>query len=89
MTKRLRLNVQKEDARLKKNAMELIKVARKFAPQWNRISNNGRMAIERSTARSLRAATVRVTRTSKRMGEILKWLNHVRQLEIRKARQAP
>lgn len=89
MTKRLRLNVQKEDAQLKKSTMELIKVARKFAPKWNRVSNDGRMAIERSTARSLRAARVRVTRTSKRMGEILTWLDRVRQLEIRKPRQAP
>jgi hypothetical protein len=88
MAKRVRLNVQREDARLKKSAMELIKVTRKFAPKWNRVSNDGRMAVERSTARSLRAARVRVSRTTKRMGDILTWLDRVRQLEIRKPRQA-
>lgn len=81
MKKRSRLNIQREDAQLKKTAAELVDVARKFAPKWNRISSHGRMAIERSTARSLRAATARVSRTSKRMGEILQWLDRVRQAE--------
>jgi hypothetical protein len=76
-----RFNIQREDARLKKSTAELIKLTRKFAPKWNRIPNDGRVAIERSTARSLRAANVRVTRTSKRMGEILAWLDRIRQAE--------
>lgn len=78
---RLRLNIQREDARLKRSTAELIQLTRKFAPKWNRLSNDGRVAIERSTARSLRAANVRVSRTSKRMGEILAWLDRVRQME--------
>ena len=81
MTKRARLNIQREDARLKKNATELVKLARRFTPKWNRLSNHGRLAIERSTARSLRAARVRISRTSKRMEEILAWLDRVRQTE--------
>lgn len=81
MKKRSRLNIQREDGRLNKSAIELIKLTRKFAPKWNRVSNDSRMAIERSTARSLRAATVRVSRTSKRIGEILAWLDRVRQTE--------
>lgn len=81
MKKRQRLNIQREDERLKRSAAELIQLSRKFAPKWNRISNDGRMAIERSTARSLRAANVRVGRASKRMGEILAWLDRVRQME--------
>ena len=78
---RLRLNIQREDARLKRSTAELIQLTRKFAPKWNRLSNDGRVAIERSTARSLRAANVRVSRTSKRIGEILAWLDRVRQME--------
>jgi hypothetical protein len=78
---RARLNIQGEDARLKRSTAELIQLTRKFAPKWNRISNDGKMAIERSTARSLRAANVRVSRTSERMGEILAWLDHLRQTE--------
>jgi len=81
MKKRPRLNIQREDARLKRSTAELIQVTKKFAPKWNRISNDGRVAIERATARSLRAAQVRVTRTTKRMGEILSWLERVRQAE--------
>lgn len=81
MKRRQRLNIQREDAQLKRSAKELIQVTRKFAPKWNRISNDGRMAIERSTARSLRAARVRVNRTSKRMADILTWLDRVRQTE--------
>jgi len=78
---RPRLNIQREDARLKRSTAELIQLTRKFAPKWNRLSNDGRVAIERSTARSLRAANVRVSRTSKRIGEILAWLDRVRQRE--------
>lgn len=76
-----RLNIQREDSRLKRSTAELIQLTRKFAPKWNRLSNDGRVAIERSTARSLRAANVRVSRTSKRIGEILAWLDRVRQME--------
>jgi len=81
MRRRPRLNIEREDARLKKSAKELAMLARKFAPKWNRLSNDGRSAIERSTARSLRAASVRISRTSKRMGEVLAWLDRVRQAE--------
>ena len=81
MNKRERLNIQREDARLKRSAKELTQLARKFAPKWNRISNHGRMTIERSTARSLRAANRRVNQTSKRMGQILEWLDRVSQTE--------
>jgi hypothetical protein len=81
MKKRPRLNIQREDARLKRSTAELIQLTKKFAPRWNRISNDGRVAIERATARSLRAANVRITRTSKRMGEILSWLDRVKQAE--------
>jgi hypothetical protein len=81
MYKRKRLNIQREDARLKKSAKELNQLVRKFAPKWNRISNDGMMAIERSTARSLRAANLLVSKTSKRMGQILEWLDRVRQAE--------
>ena len=76
-----RLNIQREDARLKRSAKELTQLARKFAPKWNRISNHGRMTIERSTARSLRAANRGVNQTSKRMGQILEWLDRVSQTE--------
>jgi hypothetical protein len=79
--KRPRLNIQREDARLNKTAAELTRLSRKFAPKWNRITNSGRMTIERSTARSLRAANAQMSRTSKRMGEILEWLDRVRQME--------
>ena len=78
---RPRLNIQREDARLKRRTAELIQLTQKFAPKWNRISNYARVALERSTARSLRAANVRVSRVSKRMGEILAWLDRVRQAE--------
>lgn len=81
MNKQQRLNIQREDARLKKSVKELTQAVRKFAPKWNRISNHGRMAIERSTARSLRAANRRVSQTSKRIGQILEWLERVRQAE--------
>jgi hypothetical protein len=84
MKNRSRLNIQREDAQLKRSATELVRTARKFAPKWNRISNHGRMAIERSTARSLRAATGRVTRTNKRMGQILEWLDRLRKAESRR-----
>lgn len=78
---RSQFNIQREDARLKRAAAELSQLTRKFAPRWNRISNDGRMTLERSTARSLRAANTRVERTSKRIGEILGWLDRVRQME--------
>lgn len=81
MKNRSRLNIQREDAKLRRSAAELVRVARKFAPKWNRISNHGRMTIERSTARSLRAASVRVSRTSRRMGQIIEWLDRVRLTE--------
>jgi len=81
MSTHQRLNIQREDARLKRSAKEFTQLARKFAPKWNRISNDGRMAIERSTARSLRAANLRLSQTSKRMGQILAWLDRVRQAE--------
>ena len=81
MKKHRRLNIQREDARLKRNAKELTQMARKFAPKWNRITNHGRVAIERSTARSLRAASQRVSQTSKRMRQILEWLDRVWQAE--------
>jgi len=81
MGKQRRLNIQREDGRLKKSATELVQLTRNFAPKWNRISSHGRSAIERATARSLRAANVRVSRTTKRMGEILRWLERVRQAE--------
>lgn len=83
MHKPRRLNIQREDARLKKSAAELTQLLRKFAPRWNRLSNDGKMAIERSTARSLRAANVRIKRTGKRIGEILEWLDRVRQADSR------
>jgi hypothetical protein len=79
--RRLNINIQREDARLKKSAKELTQLAQQFASKWNRISNDGRVAIERSTARSLRAANLRVSRTSKRMGQILTWLDRIRQAE--------
>jgi hypothetical protein len=79
--RRLNINIQREHARLKRSAKELTQLAQQFASKWNRISNDGRMAIERSTARSLRAANLRVSRTSKRMGQILTWLDRVRQAE--------
>jgi hypothetical protein len=78
---RSKLNIRSEDAQLRKSAAELTRLAKKFAAKWNRISNDGRVAIERSTARSLRAASGRVNRTNKRMGEIIEWLDRVRQLE--------
>jgi hypothetical protein len=81
MNKHPRLNIQREDARLKKSAKELSQLARKFAPKWNQLSNHGKLATERSTARSLRAANRRVSQTSKRMGQILEWLDRVRQTE--------
>jgi len=81
MTKRPTLKIDREDARLKRSTAELTLLLRKFKPKWNGISNDGRMAIERSTARSLRAARVRVARTNKRMGEILAWLDRMRQME--------
>jgi len=81
MKNRSRLNIQREDAKLKRSATELVRLARKFTPKWTRISDHGRMAIERSTARSLRAATVRVSRTNKRMGQILEWLDRLRLAE--------
>ena len=71
--------------RLKRSAKELTQLPRKFAAKWSRISNDARMAIERSTARSLlRAANLRVSRTSKRMGQILEWLDRVQQAEKKK-----
>ena len=76
-----KLNIRSEDARLRKSAAELTRLANRFATKWDRISNDGRVTIERSTARSLRAASVQVNRTSKRMGEILHWLDRVRQME--------
>jgi hypothetical protein len=79
--RRLNINIQREDALLKRSSKELTRLAQQFASKWNRISNDGRMAIERSTARSLRAANVRVRRTTKRMGQILAWLDRVRQAE--------
>ena len=78
---RSKLNIRSEDARLRKSAVKLTRLAKKFATKWDRISNDGRVAIERSTARSLRAASGQVNRTSKRMGEILQWLDRVRQME--------
>ena len=79
--RRPKLNIRTEDARLRKSTAELTRRAKKFASKWNRLSNDGRVAIERSTARSLRAASERVKRTNKRMGEILAWLDRVRQME--------
>ena len=79
--RRPKLNIRTEDARLRKSAAELTRRAKKFATKWNRLSNEGRVTIERSTARSLRAAHERVNRTNKRMGEILSWLDRVRQME--------
>src|SRR5215467_723666 len=78
---RSKFNVRSEDARLRKSAAELTRQAKKFATKWDRISNDSRVAIERSTARSLRAASIQVNRTSKRMGAILEWLDRVRQTE--------
>lgn len=80
-TRRPKFNIRTEDARLKKSTAKLTRVAKKFSTRWNRISNDSRVAIERSTARSLRAASGQVNRTSKRMGEILAWLDRVRQME--------
>ena len=74
-------NIRTEDARLRKSAAELTRLAKKFGTKWDRISNDGRVSIERSTARSLRAASLQVSRTSKRMGEILEWLDRVRRME--------
>ena len=78
---RPKLNIRSEDARLRKSTAELTRTAKKFQTKWNRISNDGRVAIERSTARSLRAATGRVNHTNRRMGEILAWLERYRQME--------
>ena len=78
---RSKLNIRSEDALLRKSAAELTRLSKKFATKWDRISNAGRVAIERSTARSLRAASRQVTRTNKRMGEILEWLDRVRQTD--------
>ena len=78
---RSKLNIRSEDARLRKSAAELARLAKRFATKWDRISNDGRVAIERSTARSLRAASGQVNRTNKRMGEIILWLDRVRQME--------
>ena len=78
---RSKLNIRSEDARLRKSAAELTRLANEFATKWNGISNEGRVAIERSTANSLRAANGQVNRTSKRMGEILEWLDSVRRME--------
>lgn len=78
---RSRLNIRSEDALLKKSAAELTRLAKNFGSKWDRISNNGRLSIERSTARSLRAASGQVDRTNKRMREILKWLDRVRQMD--------
>jgi len=78
---RSKLNIRSEDARLRKSAAELARRAKQFTTKWDRISNDSRVAIERSTARSLRAASGQVTRTSKRMGEILQWLDRVRRME--------
>lgn len=78
---RSKLNIRSEDARLRKSAAELTRLANKFATKWNGISNEGQVAIERSTANSLRAANGQVNRTSKRMGEILEWLDRVRRME--------
>jgi|GEM_PF-3545527 len=78
---RSKLNISRENARLRKSAAELTRLAKQFATKWDRISNDGRVAIERSTARSLRAASGQVNRTSKRMGEILAWLDRVRQMD--------
>ena len=78
---RSKFNIRSEDARLRKSAAELTRQAKKFATKWDRISNDSRVAIERSTARSLRAASIQVNRTSKRMGAILEWLDRVRQTE--------
>lgn len=79
--KRSKLNIRSEDARLRKSAAQLTRLAKKFTTKWDRISNHSRVAIERSTARSLRAASVQVNRTSKRMGEVLEWLDQVRQMD--------
>jgi hypothetical protein len=78
---RSKLNIRTEDARLRKSAAKLTRLTKKFATKWDRISNNGRVAIERSTARSLRAASSNVNRTNKRMGQILQWLDRVRQMD--------
>ena len=78
---RSKLNIRSEDARLRKSAAELTRLAKRFTTKWDRISNGSRVAIERSTARSLRAANGQVKRTSKRMGQILQWLDRVRQDE--------
>src|SRR5215469_4655403 len=74
-------NIRTQNARLRKSATELTRLAKRFAIKWDGISNEGRVAIERSTARSLRAAGLRVNRTNKRMGEILDWLDQVRRME--------
>jgi hypothetical protein len=76
-----KLNIRTEDARLQKSTAKLTRVAKQFSTRWNRLSNHSRVAIERSTARSLRAASGQANRTSKRIGEILKWLDRVRQME--------
>jgi hypothetical protein len=78
---RSNFNIRTQNARLRKSAAELTRLAKKFATKWDGISNEGRVAIERSTARSLRAAGQRVNRTNKRMGEILHWLDQVRRME--------
>jgi hypothetical protein len=78
---RSKLNIRTEDAQLRKSAPDLTRLAKRFATKWERISNEGRVAIERSTARSLRAARGQVKRTTKRMGEILGWLDRVRKME--------
>jgi hypothetical protein len=81
ITPRRRLNIRTENARLKKSSAELTRLSKQFSSKWNRISNDSRVAIERSTARSLHAASGQVKRTSKRMGQILAWLDRVRQME--------
>jgi hypothetical protein len=78
---RPKLNIRTENARLRKSAAELTRRTQKLATRWERISNDGQVAIQSSTARSLRAAAGQVNRTNKRLGEILDWFDRVRQMD--------
>lgn len=78
---RSKFNIRTENAKLRKSAAELTRRTQKFATKWDRISNDGQVAIERSTARTLRAAAGQVNKTNKRLGEIIQWLDRVRQMD--------
>ena len=81
MKPRSKFNIRTENAKLRKSAAELGRRTQKFATKWDRISSDGQVSIERSTARTLRAAAGQVDRTNKRLGEIIQWLDRVRMMD--------